>query len=152
MNKLNFDQPDTDDREVIHVGALAERRRVAATRWGMLLVAFMRICAVLWLVLGLLHWLRILVTGPESVEAMPVEAGIVVTVMAVANVVAAVGLWLAAPWGGVLWSITVVGGMAAIWFMPAYFTGGHNLLPLFALLLLVYFALTWMAARQQSRM
>lgn len=152
MNSLNFDVPDDDDREVIHAGALAHRRRANATRWGFLLVAFMRICAGLWLLLGLMHWTRIILPGPESIEAIPVAAGIVISVFAVADVVAAVGLWLAEPWGGVLWALTVVGEMAAIWLMPVYFIGGHLLLPPFAVLLLVYFALTWLAARQRRQM
>ncbi|MBM3608330.1 MAG: hypothetical protein FJX29_07730 [Alphaproteobacteria bacterium] len=141
-----------DDREVIHVGAIAEKRRAAATRWGMLLVTFMRICAVLWLALGLLHWLHILWPGATSLEAMPVEPAILIACFAVANVVAAVGLWLAAPWGGVLWSITVVAEMLAIWFFPAYFAGGYKLLPLYALLLIAYFTLSWLAARQRRQM
>lgn len=152
MNQLNFDVPDENDREVIHAGALAGRRRVNATRWGFMLVVFMRICGGLWLLLGLLHWTRILLPGSDSIEAIPTAAGIVIAVFAVADVVAAVGLWLAEPWGGVLWAITVAGEMAAIWFMPAYFIGGHMLLPLFAMLLLVYFSITWLAARQRRLM
>lgn len=140
------------DREVIHIGAIAERRKIAATRWGLMLVSFMRICAVLWLLIGLMHWLRIFLPGPASLEAMPVEPAIVIASFAVANVVAAVGLWLAAPWGGVLWSITVAAEMAAIWFMPAYFSGGRTLLPFYALLLLIYFSLSWLAAQQRRQM
>lgn len=150
---MSHPQPDNSlDREVIHIGAIAERRKIAATRWGLMLVSFMRICAVLWLFLGLLHWLPIFLPGPASLEAMPVEPAIIIASFAVANVVAAVGLWLAAPWGGVLWSITVAAEMAAIWFMPAYFSGGRALLPLYLLLLLVYFALSWLAAQQRRQM
>ena len=63
--------------------------------------------------------------------------------------IAAVGLWLATPWGAVVWLTTVV-SMAVIELMfPAIYGGSLTVVGLEALMLAVYLALAWMAARER---
>jgi hypothetical protein len=68
---------------------------------------------------------------------------------AVIELVAAVGLWLATPWGAVVWLTTVV-SMAIIELMfPAIYGGSLAVVVLEALMLGAYLALAWMAARER---
>ena len=142
---------DDDTREVIHLESLARRRHVTATRWGMLLVTMMRLVAVLWFLLGLLYWARILAPGAIPLDALPADAGAVIVFFAVAHLAAAVGLWLAAPWGGVLWLLAAISELAASWFMPAYIQGGVLVWLTYLTLIAVYIAFTWLAAREQEQ-
>ncbi len=142
---------ENDMREVIHLESLAQRRHVATTRWGMLLVTMMRLVAVLWFLLGLLYWARILAPGEVPLDALPSDAAVVIVFFAVAHLSAAVGLWLAAPWGGVLWLLAAVGELAASWFMPAYIKGGIFVWLTYISLIGVYVAFTWMAAQEREQ-
>jgi hypothetical protein len=68
---------------------------------------------------------------------------------AVIELVAAVGLWLATPWGAVVWLTTVV-SMAVIELMfPAIYGGNLTVVVLESLMLGAYLALAWMAARER---
>lgn len=152
--QLNFSTPDEDDddrNEVIQLDSLARRRRVAATRWGMLLVWMMRSVAVLWFLLGLLYWMRILVPGNAPLDALPVDVAVTIVFFAVANLAAAVGLWLAAPWGGVLWLLAAIAELVAGWIMPAYIRGGPMIWILYIGLIGTYLAFTWLAAREREQ-
>jgi len=139
-----------DDRDVILVGNLAQQRRLNRARWGMLLVVYMRLLAALWLTLGLLYWTRILSPGETPLDALPFDVAGAIVFFAVGNLLAATGLWMAAPWGGALWLVTLAAEMAAVALMPAYFAGGSALLGAYALLAVLYFILTWLAAVERN--
>src|SRR5258706_16326423 len=73
-------------------------------RWASRLVLFLRVMAAIALVKGLYHWAIVcgfLSSSDASFEdsATPVQAATVF--FGVIDLVAAVGLWLAAPWGAV---------------------------------------------------
>src|SRR3954467_6405377 len=77
-----------------------ERR---ATPWTRRLVLFLRIMAMISLAKGIYHWSLVLGIGDGSGSTfeqatMPWQAATVF--FAVIDLVAAVGLWLPAPWGG----------------------------------------------------
>lgn len=150
---INISKLDDDDdsREVILLDTLANRRRVATTRWGMLLVMMMRTVAVLWFVFGLIYWVRILAPGETPLDALPADAAATIVFFAVANLAAAVGLWLAAPWGGVLWLLAAIAELAAGWMMPAYIRGGAAVTLIYATLIVIYLAFTWLAAREREQ-
>ena len=150
MTPSNTEKSD-DTSEVIHLESLARRRHVAATRWGMLLVAMMRLVAVLWFLLGLLYWVRIMAPGAAPLDALPFDAAAAIVFFAVAHLAAAVGLWLAAPWGGVLWLLAAVAELAAGWFMPAYINGGPLIWLTYGALIVTYLAFTLFAAREQEQ-
>ena len=102
-----------------------ERR---ATPWTRRLVLFLRIMAMISLAKGIYHWSLVLGIGDGSGStfeqaSMPWQAATVF--FAVIDLVAAVGLWLAAAWGGVVW-LTASISMAAIeLFFPQVY-GGRN--------------------------
>jgi len=120
--------------------------------WTRRLVLFLRVMAVLSIAKGLYHWAQ--VTGFVGREddafenqAMAWQASTVY--FAVIELVAAVGLWLATPWGAVVWLTTVV-SMAVIELMfPGIYGGSLLVVAGEAIMLAAYLALAWMAARER---
>ena len=103
--------------------------------WTRRLVFFLRIMAVVSVVKGLYH--------------QPMAWQTATVYFAVIELVAAVGLWLATPWGAVVWLTTVV-SMAVIELMfPGVYGGSLTVVGLEALMLAAYLALAWMAARER---
>jgi hypothetical protein len=120
--------------------------------WTRRLVLFLRIMAVLSVIKGLYHWAQ--VTGfiggeEEAFENQPMAWQASTIYFAVIELVAAVGLWLATPWGAVVWLTTVV-SMAVIELMfPGIYGGSLMVVSVEALMLAAYLALAWMAARER---
>lgn len=120
--------------------------------WTRRLVLFLRLMAVLSLVKGLYHWAQ--VTGfvggeDQAFENQSVAWQTATVYFAVIELVAAVGLWLATPWGAVVWLTTVV-SMAVIELMfPAIYGGNLIIVGFETAMLAVYLALAWMAARER---
>jgi hypothetical protein len=78
----------------------------AGNRYEALLGYYMIALSVVMLVFGLRQWaiiLGVLPGGGGTFEAMSVEWKILTMHMAVVDLVAAVGLWMRAPWGAVVW-------------------------------------------------
>jgi hypothetical protein len=97
--------------------------------WTRRLVFFLRIMAVLSMLKGLYHWAQ--VTGfiggeEEAFENQPMAWQTATVYFAVIELVAAVGLWLATPWGAVVWLTTVV-SMAVIELMSRRMAATHGL-------------------------
>jgi len=133
------------NREVIHLGATGN----GSFRWGLYLIIYMRILAVLWLAQGLLQWRNILAPDGPSIDAIPsFEAGTVIF-FAITNLVSAVGLWLAVPWGGVLWLFAISAQMFLIGFV-GMIEGGRLILALDVALIVAYFVLSWYAAQERD--
>lgn len=120
--------------------------------WTRRLVVFLRAMAVLSLVVGLYHWAQL--TGfigseDDGFENQMVAWQAATIYFAVIELVAAVGLWLATPWGAVVWLTTVV-SMAVVELMfPAIYGGNLIIVGLETALLTAYLALAWMAARER---
>ena len=124
------------------------------TRWGWLLLLFMRILACLWMLRGVLVWGGILGVAPMTpirLELLPIGDAALMLFFAIFDLVVAVGLWLTAPWGGVLWLVaalvqiaeSIVGTTGSFW--------GNLLSGLLNLILIVgYFALSWLAAQERD--
>ncbi len=94
--------------------------------WTRRLVIFLRIMAVVSVAKGLYHWAQVtgFVGGEEEAFENQSMAWQTATVyFAVIELVAAVGLWLATPWGAVVWLTTVV-SMAVIELMFPGIYGG----------------------------
>ena len=151
MTLRDIHKSDGLDNEVILVGPEAERKRRAATRWGVMLVVYMRALAVLWLSFGVLHWAEILSPHDIPFEALPFRISVTIASLAVADLVAAVGLWLVAPWGGALWLATAAGELMAGAFVGGGFARGPVMVATYVLLNALYFALTWLAAQERER-
>ena len=137
-----------DRDEAIRVGEKADADD--PTRWGMLLVIFMRLIAALWIVQGLAQWQVLLFIEGVLFDRVPTPVGIAVIVFAVADLVAAIGLWLATPWGGVLWILVAFGQTVVAVLLPDFFEGGRLVVALDALLVAMYLVLTYMAANEQN--
>ena len=130
----------------------SERIESDDNKWTRRLVLFLRIMAVVSVIQGLYHWAE--VTGfvgseEEAFENQPIAWQSATVYFAVIELVAAVGLWLATPWGAVVWLTTVV-SMAVIELMfPAIYGGSLLVVVLEAVALTAYLTLAWMAARER---
>ena len=128
----------------IHVGERASAER-DATLWGFVLVAFMRLLAGVWVLQGLAAWAALLMPAQSVLETAPRPFAVLLVVFSVLDLLAAVGLWLATPWGGVLWlfaaSVQIFAGLA----LRSMFWGGWIVVDV--LLIVAYFGLTWQAGR-----
>src|SRR5438132_13203456 len=120
--------------------------------WTRRLVLFLRIVASLSLVKGLYHWAGIAGIGAppgEAFDANPLPWQAATVFFAVIDLVAAVGLWLAAAWGGVVW-LTASISMASIeLFFPQVFGGRLWIaIPEFVAIF-IYIGLALMAGRER---
>lgn len=94
------------------------------TRW---LVLFLRVMAGVSMLKGLYHWAQVcgVGAGPNDLFEYHSIAWQSATVFfAVLDLVAAVGLWLAAAWGAVIWLASVTSMLALEIFFPQVFGGG----------------------------
>jgi hypothetical protein len=129
-----------------------ETREPRRTPWTRRLILFLRIMAFVSMAKGLLHWSQVLGVGDGSGStfenaALPWQAATVF--FAVIDLVAAVGLWLAAAWGGVVW-LTAAISMAAIELaFPQVFGGRIWIAVLEFLGILIYIALALMSGRER---
>jgi hypothetical protein len=120
--------------------------------WTERLVLFLRGMAALSMVKGLYHWTVVCGIGDGNnggFEAQMLPWQTATVFFAVIDLVAAVGLWLAAPWGAVVW-LTAVVSMAAVEVLFPQVYGGRLWVVIVQLaLLFVYLALALLAARER---
>ncbi len=96
-------------------------------RWTRRLVVFLRVMAGVSMLKGLCHWARVcgIDAGDADLFQYQSIAWQVATVFfAVIDLVAAVGLWLAAAWGAVIWLMSVASMLAVEIFFPQVFGAG----------------------------
>lgn len=102
---------------------------------------YMRILAALWLMEALTQWGFILVPRDSLFETATAWQGATVIFRAIFDPVAAVGLWLATPWGGVIWLLSafvqILAAIAQPGVLSLLWAGAA------AALIAVYFVLTW---------
>jgi Family of unknown function (DUF6163) len=147
------DASSRDPRDNMMAAALSsERMESDENVWTRRLVLFLRIMAVISILKGLYHWAQVtgFIGGEEDAfENQPMAWQATTVYFAVIELVAAVGLWLATPWGAVVWLTTVV-SMAVIELMfPGIYGGSLVVVGGEALMLGAYLALAWMAARER---
>jgi uncharacterized membrane protein (DUF2068 family) len=118
-----------------------------ATKWGFLLTRFMRIVALFWLLQGLMQWRAVLTSDKSIFDTLPQSAAFAIIFFAVLDPIAGVGLWLATPWGGVLWLLIASAQIFVTLSMPGFFAGGYWLIAVDLILIALYFALTFAAGR-----
>ena len=120
--------------------------------WTRRLVLYLRVMAAVALLKGLYHWAEVTgFIGREEdafeYQMLPWQAATVY--FAVIELVAAVGLWLATPWGAVVWLTSVV-SMAVIELMfPSIYGGNFIIVIVEGALLAAYLGLAWMAAMER---
>ena len=97
-----------------------------AGSWTEYLVLFLRLMAAVSLVKGLYHWAQVCGIGAapdDGFLAHTVAWQSATVFFAVLDLVAAVGLWLAAAWGAVVWLSSVVSMAVVEVFFPNVFGG-----------------------------
>ena len=155
MSDVSSHNPARDNARdtAISVAAISsERIETDENVWTQRLVLFLRVMAVLSIAKGLYHWAQ--VTGfiggeDDAFEYQPTAWQAATVYFAVIELVAAVGLWLATPWGAVVWLTTVV-SMAVIELMfPQIYGGSLLVVAAEAAMLAAYLVLAWMAARER---
>ncbi len=119
--------------------------------WTRRLVLFLRVMAGVSMIKGLYHWSRVCGIGvaPNDLYAYHSVAWQAATVFfAVIDLVAAVGLWLAAAWGAVIWLTAVASMLAVEIFFPQVFGRGFFTVVLEGGLLALYLWLALKSAQE----
>ena len=102
------------------------RAATAVGRWTRRLVLFLRLMAGVSMLKGLYHWSWVCgigVPANEAFENHSIAWQSATVFFAVIDLVAAVGLWLAAAWGAVIWLTSVASMLALEIFFPQVFGG-----------------------------
>ena len=125
---------------------------VPQDRWARRLVLFLRGMAGLSLVKGLYHWAVVCgldAPTPGGFADYPTPYQSATAFFAVIDLVAAVGLWLAAPWGAVVWLTSVISMIAVELLFPQIYGGRMWLVEVEFALVVGYLFLALLAAREQ---
>jgi len=121
-------------------------------RWTWRLVLFLRVMAGVSMLKGLYHWAEVCGIGLGPVELFEnhsIAWQSATVFFAVIDLVAAVGLWLAAAWGAVIWLTAVASMLAVEIFFPQVFGGGMLTVSMEGALLAVYLWLALKSAHEQ---
>ena len=121
-------------------------------RWTRRLVFFLRTMAVVSMLKGLYHWARvcgIVVDDGQPFELQSIALQAATVFFAVLDLVAAVGLWLAAAWGAVIWLTAVASMLAVEIFFPQVYGRGFITVIVEGGLLGLYLWLAMKSAQEQ---
>ena len=121
--------------------------------WTDYLILFLRLMACVSLLKGLYHWAQVCGIGAppgQGFEAHTIAWQTSTVFFAVLDLVAAVGLWLAAAWGAVLWLASVVSMAAVEMFFPQVYGGSIFVVFVELTLLGVYLYLAIVSAREHQ--
>ncbi|HWP25336.1 MAG TPA: DUF6163 family protein [Xanthobacteraceae bacterium] len=131
----------------------ADKQQTGEGRWTKALVLFLRLMAGLALLKGLYHWAVVCgIVGSEqgfSTQGMPWQTTTVF--FAVIDLVAAVGLWLLAAWGAVVWLTAAISMAAVEVFFPEVYGGRMWVVAIEGVLLTSYLALAIQSAREHPQ-
>ena len=122
-------------------------------RWASRLVLFLRLLATVSLVKGLYHWAIVCGFDASSFvgfEAYTIPFQAATVFFAVIDLVAAVGLWLAAPWGAVIWLLAAVVQGGVIFLLPELIRFGPFVAIFDFALILSYLLLTYRASFERD--
>jgi len=131
----------------------ADEPEFAEGRWTARLVLFLRMMAVLSLIKGLYHWSVVcgIGAGENSFETLPLPLQTATVFFAVIDLVAAVGLWLAAAWGAVVWLTATVSMAAVEVLFPQVYGGRMLVVSIAGALLFAYLFLAIQSAREHPQ-
>ncbi|HEY0569098.1 MAG TPA: DUF6163 family protein [Xanthobacteraceae bacterium] len=131
----------------------AEEPEISETRWTARLVLFLRVMAALSMLKGLFHWALVCGIGETDggFEVQPLPWQTATVFFAVIDLVAAVGLWLAAAWGAVVWLTAAVSMAAVEVFFPQVYGGRMVVVLVESLLLFAYLFLAIQSAREHPQ-
>jgi Family of unknown function (DUF6163) len=119
--------------------------------WSAALTWFMRVVAIVWIMKGLSAWSIILgawsPAGAFEVRSTGYQATIIY--FAIIDLIAAVGLWMASTWGGVMWLLAVMSHLILAVFFPRIVTSGVFTSLFFVVLIAAYLAVSWLSAQEE---
>ena len=121
-------------------------------KWATVLVWYMRTLAWVWVAKGLFNWSVVLGFNPRFGDFAMLPRALQGTIVffAAVDLLAAVGLWLAAPWGGVLWLLcAVIEAISPLLGARGTFVGALGV-ALNVALVCIYFALSWAAEQERD--
>jgi fatty acid desaturase len=121
-------------------------------RWTRRLILFLRVMAGVSMIKGLYHWSQVcgIGAGEDLFENHSIAWQTATVFFAVIDLVAAVGLWLAAAWGAVIWLTSVASMLVLVIFFPQVFGGGFLTVLLEGGLLGIYLWLALKSAQEQA--
>lgn len=141
---------------VDHAPAGAYAGRVAtglsALRWTDALVWYMRTLAWVWVAKGLFNWGLVLGALPRygDFTMLPRSLQGAIVFFAAVDLLAAVGLWLAAPWGGVVWLLcAAIEAVSPALGVRGAATGALAI-TLNVFLVALYFLMSWRAGQERA--
>jgi len=137
----------SDMLEPVRVGKGATRGT-----WTEYLVLFLRLMAAVSLIKGLYHWSQVCGIGAPAdagFQAHTIAWQTATVFFAVLDLVAAVGLWLAAAWGAVVWLTSVVSMAVVEVFFPQVYGGSLFIVLVEMTLLGIYLWLAIFSARER---
>ena len=122
-------------------------------RWGFLLTWFMRVVGILWIMKGLSAWAVIVGVWTPAGQFEARSTGYQATIIyfALIDLIAAVGLWMASTWGGIMWLLAIMSHLILAAFFPGIVAGGLMTMVFFLTLVAVYLAISWLAAQEEHR-
>jgi hypothetical protein len=128
----------------------AEEQKQDETRWTRRLIVFLRVMSVLSMTKGLYHWAIVIgiVGSGDGFEYQPLPWQTATVFFAVIDLVAAIGLWLAAAWGAVVWLTASVSMAAVEVFFPQVYGGRWMVVVIVGALLFTYLFLAIQSARE----
>jgi hypothetical protein len=120
--------------------------------WTRRLVMFLRVMSAVSMFKGLYHWTEVcgIGAGAEPFENHSIAWQTATVFFAVIDLVAAVGLWLAAAWGAVIWLTSVASMLVLVIFFSQVFGGGILTVLLEGGLLAIYLGLALKSAQEQA--
>ncbi|MGL4440837.1 MAG: DUF6163 family protein [Bosea sp. (in: a-proteobacteria)] len=126
-------------------------RKQTFVRWALVQTWYLRTLALGWLFFGLIAWSVII--GADVVTARPFEARAttfqaVTIYFAIVDILAAVGLWLLAPWGGVVWLIAAVSRLVIGFVFPAAHSMNAAGAAAIGACILTFMWLSWIVGRK----
>ncbi len=125
-----------------------------ANIWTQRLELFLRAMAIISMLNGLRYWAQVCGFGfapPGGFEAQPIAWQTATVFFAVIDLVATVGLWLAAPWGAVIWLTSAVSMIVAEAFFPQIYDSGILVMLFEPVAITAYLTLAVFAAREQPQ-
>jgi Family of unknown function (DUF6163) len=119
-------------------------------RWSSALRWFMRLLSIAWIIKGLAAWAVIVglwsPEGPFEALAMGYQATVIY--FAVFDLIAAVGLWMASTWGGVMWLLAVMSHLILSAFFPHILSDENWASALMIAAIAAYLSVSWLSARE----
>jgi len=125
-----------------------------ATIWGQRLLLFLRVMAGVSMINGLRYWAIVcgIAFVPQGGFENQTLAWQTATVFyAVIDLVAAVGLWLAAPWGAVVWLTSAVSMVVIQIAFPQIYNDSLIIVLFQPIVIAAYLVLAVLAAREQAQ-